>query len=226
MQTEPREYYERHQFLYDHFWSRSALHYGLWSEGVGSLRAAVERTNHVVSQQLNITAADQVLDLGSGTGGTAVSIARTTGCRVTGITISPRQQRQATRHAADEGLADRVTFVLGDFEKQLPFSDGVFTAVVAIEAFCHAHDKQDVLRELFRVLAPGGRIAIVDGFLTKEVPMPYEQRIYDVCRKGWQVPSLATVEGMYGMLRRAGFTESTWDDHTREVIRSSERIRL
>lgn len=225
MRTTPNEYYERHQFLYNWFWSRSALHYGFWTKETRTLSDAIEHANHVISTYLSITATDHVLDLGSGTGGTSVSLACETGCRVTGITISPRQQRQSTQHAVDNGVADRVTFVVDDFEKPLPFLDGAFTAVVAIEGFCYAHDKQKMLFELFRALAPGGRIAIADGFLTRETMSLMEQKCYDICRKGWQVPSLTTVACMYDMLQRAGFDDLTWNDYTPEVIRSSERIR-
>lgn len=224
--TRPAEYYDRHQFLYNWFWSRSALHYGLWSAGVTSLVAAIERTNDAVIETAQVTADDHVFDLGSGTGGTAVRLAQQTGCRVTGMTISPKQHRQARQLSERAGVADRVTFVLGNFEDRLPFPDGSFTVVTAIESFCHAHDKPAVLKEIHRVLRPGGRTIMIDGFLSSRILSQAEQHRYDICRLGWQVPSLWPYDELSELFKTAGFDLVARSDRTADIVPSSNRIRM
>jgi cyclopropane-fatty-acyl-phospholipid synthase len=70
-----------------------------------------------------------VLEIGSGWGGFALEAARTTGCRVTSITVSQRQLEEAQARAAAAGLADRVTFELRDYRNV----EGRFDRIVSIE---------------------------------------------------------------------------------------------
>src|SRR5688500_934131 len=85
------EYYNSSQFYYTHFWSRTALHYGLWYDDTRNLAEAIRNTDKLVIQVLAITSADVVLDAGCGVGGTAMYIAETTGARVAGVTLSDVQ---------------------------------------------------------------------------------------------------------------------------------------
>lgn len=224
MQTNPQEYYDHHQWLYNLFWSRQALHYGLWTPGTKTLDQAIENTNLVVAEKLKLTSSDHVLDLGSGTGGTGISLTRNFGCRVTGVTISPRQKKQAERFAARAGVSNRVNFVLGNFDEQLPLPGQTFTAAVTIESFCHAHDKLKTLHQLHRWLKPGARLAIVNGFLIRDQLTPAEQEIYNTFRGGWQVASLVTITSIKLMLTNAGFRDVRSEDWTAEILPSSRHI--
>jgi len=220
----PRDYYEQHQWLYNLLWSTSALHYGFWTAGTTSLAAAIENVNVVVAEKLDLGRADHVLDLGSGTGGTSIALARDVGCRVTGITISPRQLAQARRNAHQAGVADRVDFILGNFEFPLTLPSSSFSAVVAIEGFCYAHDKFQMLKNLRPLLSAGARVVIVDGFLATTTLTSDQQRLYNLCRRGWQVPSLITMNELQTMMTAAGFRDIQSADHTTEILPSSRRI--
>lgn len=72
------------------FWSRTALHYGLWYDNTRSLAEAVGNTNKFILEALHIDADDRVLDAGCGVGGTSIYIAEVTGATVHGITLSTR----------------------------------------------------------------------------------------------------------------------------------------
>ena len=83
-------YYDSHQIIYTLFWSRTALHYGLWYEDTKNLAEAIRNTNRLVVDALTIDSKDTVLDAGCGVGGASIYVAETTGARVEGIVSIPR----------------------------------------------------------------------------------------------------------------------------------------
>ncbi len=220
-----RDYYQRTQWLFNLLWSKQALSYGLWEGGVESIAEAIECQYQFVRTTLNVTSQDHVLDLGSGTGGCAIRLAQLTGCRVTGLTLSEKQIRQANRMAKQAGVEHLVSFQKIDFEQRLPFPNHAFTKAYSIEALCYAVDKMAVLKEVWRVTAPGGAFLTLDGYLTSESMLPDHQRSYNICLAGWKVPNLAVKQQFNQALGRAGFTNITWQNKTDQVIPSSQRIR-
>ena len=105
-----------------------------------------------------------VLDLGCGTGVVTRAIAARDGFTgtVTGIDQSLDFIAAAHRLAADEGVADRVEFVLGDaHDLDLPAAS--FDAAVAHTLVSHVRDPLAVLAEAARVVRPGGHVAVFDG---------------------------------------------------------------
>jgi cyclopropane-fatty-acyl-phospholipid synthase len=75
----------------------------------------------------------EVLDIGSGWGGTALTLARDYGARVTGITLSEEQLAESRARAQDAGLADRVKFELMDYRAM----DRTFDRIVSVGMFEH-----------------------------------------------------------------------------------------
>ena len=114
-----------------------------------------------------------ILDVGSGSGGPALFMARTVGCRVVGVDINENGIATANAQAQAQGVADQVRFQHIDAGHLLPFADDTFDAIVCIDAILHIPDRVATLAEWWRVLRPGGRIlftdpVIVTGFVTKE----------------------------------------------------------
>jgi ubiquinone/menaquinone biosynthesis C-methylase UbiE len=105
-----------------------------------------------------------VLDIGCGTGVLTRAIAARDGFAgtVTGIDLSPHFIAVAESLAADDGVADRVEFVVADAH-ELPFGAASFDAVVAHTLVSHVRDPLTVLTEAARVVRPGGVVAIFDG---------------------------------------------------------------
>ena len=93
-----------------------------------------------------------VLDLGCGGGLVAEALAQR-GCAVLGVDASLPSLRTARRHARAGGA--RVAYVSGDAAR-LPLGDGAVDAVVAADVLEHVDDLAAVLREVARVLRPGG----------------------------------------------------------------------
>jgi cyclopropane-fatty-acyl-phospholipid synthase len=87
-----------------------------FATGGETLEAAQEAKKHHIAAKLLLDRPDlEVLDIGSGWGGMALTLARDYGARVTGITLSVEQLGAARARAAAEGLADRVSFELLDY---------------------------------------------------------------------------------------------------------------
>ncbi len=129
---------------------------GSYESGVTSRwRDPVQRES---LEALQLGAEDRLLDVGCGTGAACRSAASVT-ASVVGIDLSPEMVRQAREFAS--GLAN-VHFEIADSE-HLPFDDGAFTAVVCSNSFHHYPDPGRAVREMTRVLAPGGRFVLGDA---------------------------------------------------------------
>jgi len=124
---------------------------------------------------LDLTGAEQVLDLGCGRGAVLLTVARrlTTGQAI-GLDVWQAKDQSgnteaATRRNADvEGLSDRIDLVTGDM-RALPFDDASFDLVVsnlAVHNIPGADDRRTAVTEALRVLRPGGRLLLADAMHT------------------------------------------------------------
>ena len=120
-----------------------------------------EEYRHFLSY-LEVNAASRVLDIGSGSGGPALFLARTVGCQVTGLDINPSSTTAANAWAHSLGLDALVHFQHADASQPLPFEDHSFTTVIGIDSMNHVPARGLVLKEWSRVLRPGGRLLFTD----------------------------------------------------------------
>ena len=108
-----REHYDSLAFVYRTYWG-DHIHHGLFATGNESAAdAQVKMLDHGV-RLLNLRGGETVIDAGCGYGGTLLHLARTLGCKGTGITISPKQARLAQENAAKAGLQSQLKFVVED----------------------------------------------------------------------------------------------------------------
>jgi SAM-dependent methyltransferase len=126
-----------------------------------------ERLSDVMADRLvelsHLEPTDQVLDIGTGTGLVALRASSyINGGRVIGIDHSPGMLEQARAKTARRGIVDAVSFRQMDAE-QLEFCDQSFDVILSLYALLHFHEPLVALREMHRVLRPGGRIVIGVG---------------------------------------------------------------
>jgi demethylmenaquinone methyltransferase / 2-methoxy-6-polyprenyl-1,4-benzoquinol methylase len=104
----------------------------------------------------------RVLDVASGTGMVAVALARRSACEVVALDQSEAMLGAArARVASDPGLAEQISFIPGEAE-HLPFADGEFDALTFTYLLRYVDDRAATMRELARVVKPGGRIGMVE----------------------------------------------------------------
>lgn len=128
--------------------------------------------------QVDIAADAQVLDIGSGIGGTARYIAETHGATVTGLDLTPDFVALARRFSRT--LGDDITYVLGS-ALDLPFEGARFDLVTLLHVGMNIADKARLFTEIARVLRPGGGLALYDIMLRDKAiemafPVPWASR--------------------------------------------------
>ncbi|MBI2526303.1 MAG: methyltransferase domain-containing protein [Candidatus Rokubacteria bacterium] len=151
----------------------------------------------------------RVLDVGSGLGGPSRCLAREFGCQVTGIDLTDEYCRVARLLAERTGLAHLVTYQQGD-ALALPFPDAAFDLVWTQHAGMNIPDKARLYREIFRVLTPGGALALYDVVAGSggEVvfPVPWA--------RSPETSFLVAPEALRRFLEASGFTIDSWEDTT------------
>jgi len=119
-----------------------------------------------LAELLGVSAGKRVLDVAAGLGTSALRIATVTEASVHGVDLSVALVAAATERARSSGLADRVTFGVGDAE-HLPIDDHSVDAVICECALCTFPAKVDAVREMARVVRPGGRVGIADVLMDR-----------------------------------------------------------
>jgi demethylmenaquinone methyltransferase/2-methoxy-6-polyprenyl-1,4-benzoquinol methylase len=105
---------------------------------------------------------DRVLDVACGTGLVSAALVERWGCRVVGLDQSGAMLGRARERAAtDQRLAGRIDFVEGEAES-LPFADGEFDHLTFTYLLRYVEDPAATLRELARVVKPGGRVSSLE----------------------------------------------------------------
>ena len=126
-----------------------------------------------LAEKMNLHADSNVLDIGSGLGGPARTLAETYGCRVTGIDLTQAFCDAAAAMSDWVGLGKRVSFQQGD-ATNLPLANNEFDAVMTIHVAMNIGAKDKMYMEAHRVIKPNGIFAVYDVLQGEggEVPVP------------------------------------------------------
>ena len=145
---------------------------------------------------------ETALDLGSGAGFDCFLAAREVGegGRVVGVDMTPEMVERARENASGSEFGN-VEFRLGEIE-HLPVADGSVDVVISNCVINLSPDKPQVFREAYRVLRPGGRLAVSDVVLTAEIPVELRADPESVASC---VAGASTVDALETMLDDAGF---------------------
>jgi len=166
-----------------------------------------------------ITSEDEVLDAGSGIGGTARFLAGQYGCKVTAIDLTEEYCETARWLNRLVGLDDRISVRQGNVT-DLPFADATFQLVTSQHVQMNVPDKARLYDEARRVLVIGGRLAIWDitagtpGEL--DYPLPWADRP--------ELSHLASADRLHAAVESAGFAVDHWNDLTGEAVTLMEAV--
>ena len=192
---------------------------GLYLHEEDSLEQAQKNKLQSIIRKASIGPDDHILEIGCGWGSFAVEAVKTTGCRMTGVTISDAQYEYARERIQKEGLEDRVEILMQDYREVR----GLFDRIVSIEMLeAVGHRYFETFFECCdRLLKPGGIMAL------QFISIP--DRRYDQYRKGhdWirkhvfpggELPSLAVV--MQSLARRTCFNVQSVDNIGQDYART------
>jgi demethylmenaquinone methyltransferase/2-methoxy-6-polyprenyl-1,4-benzoquinol methylase len=114
---------------------------------------------------------DDVLDVATGTAAVAIELVRRRGCRVVGLDQSPEMLAAGRERVEAAGLGDRIRLVEGSADR-LPFPNGSFDAVTFTYLLRYVEEPATTLRELARVVRPGGTLAALEFGLPRGIWRP------------------------------------------------------
>lgn len=222
------EYYENTGLDYGS-WSRDYnMHFGFWRWGLNPFRREpmLQEMNKQVLNRLRIglTKAN-VYDLGCGLGATMRTFAKHfSNQRITGFTLVPWQIKKAQEINTAAGLQNRIDIVHADY-LHLPVVNESGDAAYALESCCHSpgEDKRAFLTELNRILKPGGRCVIVDGFT--KVPRGEFSKLFKYCVdstcEGWALPCFPALMPLMNTMKELGFKEIKAEDVSWQIAPSA-----
>jgi SAM-dependent methyltransferase len=136
-----------------------------YGEDFGQTSWVTTEESSEIPRLLALETNSTVLELGCGSGGYALHLARSAACQVVGLDINAAGVQNANQLAAAAGIAARARFEQCDASSSLPFGDGTFNAVFSNDVLCHIPARLNVLREMFRVLKLGGRMLFSDALV-------------------------------------------------------------
>ena len=213
------------------FYGAAGMDYGHWSKGfnmhLGYYRRGInpfdrekmlEQLNIEVAQRLQLDFKEKafLMDLGCGAGAIARSVAKNyPNSIIKGVTIVASQVETAIKLNAAANLYRQIEIFEGDYTA-LPVADGTADGVWAVESACYAEGaaKEDLAREMARVLKTGGRFAVADCFIKapdKRLNFLIERCYSAVCRS-WALSEMPVLECFVAGLKRQGFRDIIVED--------------
>jgi MPBQ/MSBQ methyltransferase len=227
-----RSYYLHTNADYSAWSSARNMHFGLWRSGMSwwDREAMLETLNDYVLSQLNLVneQRNDVADFGCGFGATARRLLQVnSSIYMQAISLCPQQIAQGQGTNEMMGInAARCHFRLADYINT-GLHDQRMDAVYAVESACHADgsDKRDLIKEMVRVLKPGGTLLILDAFvIAKNPPNVLMNLVEKTFCKSWALPSLPDRSLVCKALADAGCEEISVQDLSLQIVPSATHV--
>lgn len=129
------------------------------------------RWRRFLVSKVEVGSEDTVLDVATGTAAVAIELTRRRACRVVGLDQSEEMLETGRRRVEAAGLEDRIQLVPGTAER-LQFEDASFAALTFTYLLRYVADPAATMRELARVIRPGGMIAMLEFGLPRGLARP------------------------------------------------------
>lgn len=164
--------------FYATIWGGEDIHTGIYETVDEPIAKASRHTEEKIVSLLRLDKAARVLDVGSGYGGPARYLVKTTGCRVDCLNISEVQIQRTRRLNQQQGLIDDIQIIEGNFE-EMPIEDRQYDVVISQDAILHSGNRHIVIEEVARVLKPGGDFVFTDPMQCDDCPAGVLQPVLD-----------------------------------------------
>jgi SAM-dependent methyltransferase len=189
------------------------MHFGYYRAGMNPFNreTMLEQMNCEVLRRLNLanSPAPRVLDMGCGLAATLRSFVRALPTAdLHGITLVPWELEQGRRINQASRQTSRIHLSLADYENT-GFPSESYDAVCAIESSCYGigTTKSRFVREAHRLLRPGGRLVVADGFVNEGKLRGPQRGIYRKLCDCWVIDTFAEIGAFTRELHRAGFRD-------------------
>jgi len=181
-------------------------HFGYYEKGIKTHEEALINMNNYVKRLLNINNKNvNVLDVGCGVGSTVIHLAKQNPkSTFYGITLAQNEIKFAQKLKTENNLKNTY-FSLQSYSKT-EFQDNFFDVIYALESFCYTDEFQNLLKEMSRILSPGGKIAIIDVFRTRDCTYPPIKKIrYKMLNEHNYDKPKSTIYSLENSLKQEGF---------------------
>jgi len=200
------------------------IHHGYYEKGIRTHVQSVINMNDFIGRLLKLNSeikqCKKILDAGCGIGGTVVYFAKKfPDIKFTGINIVPDHIKMAKNLAKEKKVLSNTDFFVKDFV-DTDLSSNQFDAIYLMESSCYALQKQMLIREMYRILKPGGILVITDVFLTFVKLNPFLTNIYNSFCKGWGLSDLIDIEEFIFYLEKERFHNIVNKTITKHVTRT------
>jgi ubiquinone/menaquinone biosynthesis C-methylase UbiE len=182
------------------------------------LHAGGRDATRALATMANLRPGMHVLDIGSGVGGPARTLAAEFGCQVIGLDLTETFCETAEILTAKVGLTDQVTFRQGS-ALDLPFDDESFDVVWTQNTIMNIADKAKVFKEAHRVLKPEGLLPLEAIMMASRPEILYPVFWANDASASFVIPP----EEFRQLMETMGFEELIWEDVTAQVIEGASR---
>jgi len=159
------------------------MHIGYYEKGINKNTDAVCNMDYLVGRLLDLGKSDdekKIFDVGCGIGGTCIHLAKIYPKNIFyGINITPDEVVLAKLFAMEHRVTKNTDFCISHYDF-MPFISDYFDGIIALESLAYSKDMERFIFEAKRVLKPGKKLVIVDGFLTSALLNPFMQRVYNI----------------------------------------------
>ena len=206
--------------FYAEVWGGEDIHIGLYASADEAIGVASRRTVDTMIDRLgDVPRSARVLDIGSGYGGAARRVVERLGCSVVCLNLSEAENERNRAFNERAGVGDRVEVLDGAFER-IPLGDGSVGVVWSQDALLHSGDRERVLREVDRVLSPGGVFVFTDPMRADGAALDELQPILDRIH----LSDLGSPGFYLGAAASLGWIDRGFVDRTDQLVRHYTRV--